>query len=741
MAANPLESALTNYVLAIYRQWYALPYKSTRLHLRAAQNGLAAAGPGEYVAAVQQFARSAGMLPGVAALVVAETAELQRALVANGAPDAEGIARLRALLTTDDPFGTALSHMVWQPSTLEVTVFRLRTLVAAAASIPAMESVRVIAIFTDYDARSPAAKQNYAQNLALLQETLGALEALPTLRVLAWRDLLAAKVVDASQIINKLGAGTSPNVTAPTTDAPTTDLPASTTLYSDIHFPKVVKRSTIAWEPLIVRLTTKAQENSAATVAVNVPFIDPAKPEEVDVVVTAPDFEERFALWRRTIIVYADRDSQPAVFLVRSNVIGDKRITVDFYHHGRQIGSAAFASSVQQEGQPGRATPIGEGFSIEAFSTAATPPPDLELRVVRDVAANRLLFTLHSANPKVVYHYLPCGSVTLVRANPLELLEAKFERLSDLAWSDATRSAEENRRALDTMQAIGEELWDEVLPAEFKGKAWDEIRRLRDMGTIRSLQITSDEPWIPWEMVKPYTRDEITGEETQEPFWAEQFEMARWLAGRGSAAQVQVKTARLVAPDLDLAYVDEERKAFDALAALGIATAPPLQLRAEVQNLLSAGGIELLHVASHAAFNAENPERSRITLQDGELFPEDLGQSATKGLRASRPLVFLNACSAGRLGVSLTGVGGWADKMVNTGRVGAFIGTLWEVNDQLAAAFSQHFYERLFAGETLGAALLAARLHIRAIDSGNPTWLAYTLYGDPSARFTSPNSP
>jgi hypothetical protein len=325
--------------------------------------------------------------------------------------------------------------------------------------------------------------------------------------------------------------------------------------------------------------------------------------------------------------------------------------------------------------------------------------------------------------------------VTLATANPLDLLESKFERLSDLAWTDATRSAEENARALATMQTIGEELWDEVLPAEFMGKLWDEIRRLREAGMIRSFQITSDEPWIPWEMVKPYTRDEVTGDETSEPFWAEQFAMARWLAGRGSAAQVQVKAARLVAPDLDLAYVTEEKAAFDGLAALGIATAPPLQRRAEVQMLLSEGGVQLLHVASHAAFNASNPERSRITLQDGELFPEDLGASATKGLRASRPLVFLNACSAGRLGISLTGVGGWAEKMVNTGRVGAFIGTLWEVNDQLAAAFSQHFYQRLFAGDTLGEAVLSARLHVRDLDSGNPTWLAYTLYGDPSALF------
>jgi hypothetical protein len=32
----------------------------------------------------------------------------------------------------------------------------------------------------------------------------------------------------------------------------------------------------------------------------------------------------------------------------------------------------------------------------------------------------------------------------------------------------------------------------------------------------------------------------------------------------------------------------------------------------------------------------------------------------------------------------------------------------------------------------LGEAMRAARLHVRALEPHNPTWLAYTLYGDPN---------
>jgi hypothetical protein len=65
--------------------------------------------------------------------------------------------------------------------------------------------------------------------------------------------------------------------------------------------------------------------------------------------------------------------------------------------------------------------------------------------------------------------------------------------------------------------------------------------------------------------------------------------------------------------------------------------------------------------------------------------------------------------------------------------VSAFVGTLWEVNDLLAAEFAIAFYDRLFAGDTLGQAFYAARLHVRDRQPANPTWLAYVLYGDPNS--------
>ncbi len=387
-----------------------------------------------------------------------------------------------------------------------------------------------------------------------------------------------------SQVVTRLGSGSAPTIPVQPQPPAAPEAGAPVNLYSDVDFPRTLKRSTTVWEPLIVRLVTSPGDANA--IPVPVPFIDPAKPEMVDVLLTAPGFEERLEQWQRTIIVYADRPSQPAIFLLRSNIAGDKRLTIDFYHAGRQIGSAVFATSIAENTTSARAQPLGEGVAIDALPRNPPPAADLELRIVRGLNENRLAFTLHSANPAVGFHWAAAGEVELARANPLELLEEKFGRLSLLA-GQPDFDAEQSARAEAFFTALGEELWDELLPERFKTTFWPEIRRLRDTGLVHSFLITSDEPWIPWEMVKPYTVDSVTDAETAEPFWSEQFALARWLAGRGAAAQVEVTTARLVAPDLDLEFVEVEKEAYEALAARGVALAEPLASRAAVQALLA----------------------------------------------------------------------------------------------------------------------------------------------------------
>jgi CHAT domain-containing protein len=154
----------------------------------------------------------------------------------------------------------------------------------------------------------------------------------------------------------------------------------------------------------------------------------------------------------------------------------------------------------------------------------------------------------------------------------------------------------------------------------------------------------------------------------------------------------------------------------------------------DVQAALASGTYDAWHFSGHGAFRNEPiPERSAMILQGGDkLTPEDLsGRVANLG--KPHPLVFLNACQIGQSGMSLTGMGGWASRFLRAG-AGGFLGAYWSIYDQPALNFAKAFYTRLFAGDPIGKAARDARLDVRG--SGDPTWLAYTVFADPLATAT-----
>lgn len=142
----------------------------------------------------------------------------------------------------------------------------------------------------------------------------------------------------------------------------------------------------------------------------------------------------------------------------------------------------------------------------------------------------------------------------------------------------------------------------------------------------------------------------------------------------------------------------------------------------------------VLHFACHNTFTEQNG--SIIHLEGGPFRPNDLTVARqTRSMAAASPLVFLNACrTAGEI-PCLTETMGWAKQFMTAG-AGAFIGTLWPVRSSSAKKFADTFYQALAVdGAPLGAASLQARRAI-ADDVGDPTWLAYTIYGNPSATIS-----
>ena len=105
-----------------------------------------------------------------------------------------------------------------------------------------------------------------------------------------------------------------------------------------------------------------------------------------------------------------------------------------------------------------------------------------------------------------------------------------------------------------------------------------------------------------------------------------------------------------------------------------------------------------------------------------------------KALQASAPTVFINACRSAGLAATYNRLDGWASKFLEAGAA-AFIGSLWAVSDGAAREFAEELYRRLKHGFTLGDAVMEAR-QAAASKPDDPTWLAYTVYGDPRATIS-----
>lgn len=505
-------------------------------------------------------------------------------------------------------------------------------------------------------------------------------------------------------------------------ESPQSIAPATLTRYPNLEYPSEVVLG--ARTSLIMSLLREPVD--PATIAVMVADTTPDKLPEVEVVIRARGFD---VLGSNTQMLSVERANDSELrFVLIPRAAGPQTIRVDFYQNDRRIGEARCQTMIVTA--PTLAPPpvIQPPLEPLEFASAEAAPPDIELRVETDSSDARVLyFTLHSCSEAIDYHHADMGSVRL-QGTPLEKMQTVYAELSKFAGAtptDPDDAAYQQRR----LESLGRLLWDELFPADLKAAYWN----FRDKAKV--LLITSDEPWIPWEIVKPYRFDE-QNERLDEPHLCEQFNVARWLSGPGMAEKMSIRRIRPVAPlEVDLPSVQAELHYLEQLNRLRPDVLPdvPYTDRNRVIDLFENGAFNVLHVAAHGSFDAQMPDNSAISLTGGVLRPSDI--AARFGGKRPRPLVFINACHGARSEYSFTGLGGWADRLVRNARIGAFIGASWEVNDQLALRFAETFYTALLKdGKTIGESFRQARQTIRDAAPANSTWLAYVLYADPEAR-------
>jgi tetratricopeptide (TPR) repeat protein len=144
---------------------------------------------------------------------------------------------------------------------------------------------------------------------------------------------------------------------------------------------------------------------------------------------------------------------------------------------------------------------------------------------------------------------------------------------------------------------------------------------------------------------------------------------------------------------------------------------------------LLGGPYDIVHIAAHGHFDAEEPRSSGIVLADGRF----LGASEFENMRGVPAIVFLNCCHLGK--IHLQDPGPWAaslaKELIGMG-VGVVVVAGWAVSDHAAVTFARTLYRDLLGGQALMSAVREARRRTRSEASGvDVTWGAYQVYGAP----------
>lgn len=291
--------------------------------------------------------------------------------------------------------------------------------------------------------------------------------------------------------------------------------------------------------------------------------------------------------------------------------------------------------------------------------------------------------------------------------------------------------------------SFGADLYNELVPEDIQRAIWD----YKD--EIGSIRVISQEPFIPWEVlyvVEPGKQlDPVNGRYLAELGLVRWFDNMVWPR---TQLRLRPDRARHVVPDyVEPGYklVGAEREEELLIDLFGSQAAPDESLAlSDALNFDEPDkAMDLVHFACHGEAQAQSIWNASILLAGSQIlgtqsYRQDFLDLSTVKQRVrleapdgNRPIVFLNACQAGKTGQTLAGTGGLSEAFVRKG-AGLFIGSLWSIGDATALTFAKTFYAALIDGAHVAAAIREART--AAKEAEEPTWLAYTVYGHPYAR-------
>lgn len=436
-----------------------------------------------------------------------------------------------------------------------------------------------------------------------------------------------------------------------------------------------------------------------------------------------------------------------ATFTVRALAAGRVALAVEIWQNRMRLGGLQFATKAtaakartprSRRVQPATMLASGQGTAgaprapVDVLRVSEDPSqPDDGVRIRYDVSYEGV-----TCDPRARGQ----GFSEKLRRNRREYIDGIYARIQE-RWEEG-RAADAYAKDL---RATGMDLWNELVPRRVQELLWE--RR----ATLDTLQVLSTEAYVPWELVfmnepgarRPHADGRFLGE----------LGLTRWLYGSEGTgfAPETLRWGRMLVMQPEYALAADRLPAAkseaDALVATHAATRTPATSDGILDLVADGRTWDVLHYCGHGEAEAATIEEASLLLQVRRVGGEDKQDRAYANTIAKEGLlrepgdvtspghiVVLNACQVGRSGETLTGLGGFAQAFVQAG-AGLFVAPLWSVGDELASTFCETFYARLVAGDTVAQATRAARTASR--DNGDPTWISYAVYGEPTARIVT----
>jgi hypothetical protein len=154
----------------------------------------------------------------------------------------------------------------------------------------------------------------------------------------------------------------------------------------------------------------------------------------------------------------------------------------------------------------------------------------------------------------------------------------------------------------------------------------------------------------------------------------------------------------------------------------------PRNLDTSICSTIGTAARKNLHISCHGEFDGKS-----FALNFGgnaQIISADFSKRAANAIG----LAFLNACGSDQDAIELMLDTSIPNRLLQNGTI-AVVATMWNVKHASAKDYALAFYTALLDKKTLGEAAQAGRTAAkRHLDDGDPTYLAYCVYGDPQLR-------